>query len=250
MPISKSIDWQIESLRVTVFVNGQLNSTMLENWLVQVSENSPLQVSKMPSSFSGISRSRAGLLRINWIENRLDVLLSSEEPMSNISIASISDASALFNQFIDRVPDIDELPLVDRVALGLVLTFNVPSESEGLEILSHNIVGLNLHPSARDFLYRVNHPSKSKNNNALDINRLAIWSVGRARVIHFQLMPNGSQSQEIVSEDPPAIRLELDINTDIGVLLGANLEQLRMLLKELQEIAINIAHDGESAMQI
>ena len=60
MPTSNSIDWQIESIRVTAFFNGQLNPGMLETWLEKVSENSPSQVNKTPSSFSGISRSTAG----------------------------------------------------------------------------------------------------------------------------------------------------------------------------------------------
>ena len=46
MPTSNSIDWQIESIRVTAFVNGQLNPSMLETWLEEVSENSPSQISK------------------------------------------------------------------------------------------------------------------------------------------------------------------------------------------------------------
>ena len=134
MPTSNSIDWQIESIRVTAFVNGQLNPGMLETWIEEVSENSPSQISKAPSSFIGVSRSTAGFLRTNWNANRLDVTLSSEQPQSSQTIAPISEATSLFSRFVDRIPEIGELAPVDRLALGLILTFQVPSESEGLEI--------------------------------------------------------------------------------------------------------------------
>ena len=249
MSISNSINWQIESIRVTAFVNAQLNPSMLETWLEEVSENSPSQVSRTPSSFIGISRSTAGFLRTNWTANRLDVMLSSEEPQISQTIAPISKAASLFDRFVDRIPEIGELALVDRIALGLVLTFQVPSESEGLEILSPSIVGLNLPRSARDFLYRVNHPYESSTVDGLNLNRLATWSVGQAQLIQVQINPDGSHVQQAISEALPAIRLELDINTDKTAQLGADLERLRDLLNELKAIALNVAFGGEANMR-
>jgi len=249
MPTSNSIDWQIESIRVTAFVNGQLNPDMLETWIGEVSENSPSQISKTPSSFIGVSRSAAGFLRTNWNANRLDVTLSSEQPQSSQTIAPISEATALFSRFVDRIPEIGELAPVDRLALGLILIFQVPSESEGLEILSSSIVSLNLPRSARDFLYRVNHPYKSLTVDGLKLNRLATWSVGQVQLIQVLINPDGSQVQQTISEAPTAIRLELDINTDKAIQLGANLELLRNLLNELKTIAVNVAIGGEATMR-
>lgn len=249
MPTSNSIDWQIESIRVTAFVNGQLNPDMLETWIKEISENSPSQISKAPSSFIGVSRSTAGFLRTNWNANRLDVTLSSEQPQSSQTIAPISEATSLFSRFVDRIPEIGELAPVDRLALGLILTFQVPSESEGLEVLSPSIVSLNLPPSARDFLYRVNHPYKSRTVDGLNLNRLATWSVGHMQLIRILITPDGSQVQQTISDVPTAIRLELDINTDQAMQLGANLELLRNLLTELKTIAVNVAIGGEATMR-
>jgi hypothetical protein len=248
MPTSNSIIWQIESIRVTAFVKGQLNPNMLETWLEDVSENSPSQINKTYSSFMGISRSAVGFLRTNWTDNRLDVMLSSEEPRNSQTIAPISEAVSLFHRFVDRIPEIGELALVDRIALGLVLTFQVTSEAEGLEILSPSIVGLNLPRSARDFLYRVNHPYGSRNIDGLNINRLAAWSVGQMMLIQVKIKPDGSHVEQTISEAPSAIRLELDINTDKAMQLGADLEQLKNLLNELEVIALNVASEGEATM--
>lgn len=249
MSTSNSIDWQIESIRVTAFVNGQLNPDMLETWIREVSENSPSQISKTSSSFIGVSRSAAGFLRTTWNANRLDVTLSSEQPQSSHTIAPMSEAASLFSRFVDRVPEIGELAPVDRLALGLLLTFQVPSESAGLEILSPSIVSLNLPPSARDFLYRVNHPYRSLSVEGLNLNRLATWSVGQVQLIQIVLNPDGSQVQQTISEAPSAIRLELDINTDKAMQLGAKNELLRNILNELKTIAVGVAIGGEATMR-
>jgi hypothetical protein len=249
MPTSNSIDWQIESIRVTAFVNGSLNPDMLETWIGEVSGNPPSQISKTPSSFIGVSRSTAGFLRTDWNANRLDVTLSSERPQNSQTIAPMSEAASLFSRFVDRIPEIGELAPVDRLAIGLVLSFQVASESDGLKILSTSIVGLNLPESARDFLYRVNHPCESRTVDGLNLNRLTTWSVGKVKVIQFQINLDGSQGQQTISEAPLAIRLELDINTDQAMQLGADLERLRKLLEELKAIALNVASGGEATMR-
>ena len=249
MSTSNSIDWQIESIRVTAFLNGQLNPGMLETWLGKVSENSPSQINKTPSSFIGVSRSTAGFLRTDWNANRLDVVLSSEPPPSSQTIMPISEVTSLFSRFVDRIPEIGELTPVDRLALGLILTFQVPNQSEGLEILSPSIVSLNLLPSAQDFLYRVNYPRKSATIDGLNLNRLATWTVGQVQLIQFMIKPDGSHVQQTISQAPFAIRLELDINTDQEMQLGANIELLKNLLNELKAIAVEVATRGEAAMR-
>jgi hypothetical protein len=249
MPTKKSIDWQIESIRATTFVNGQLNPDMLEAWLKEVSENSPSQINKKPSSFIGVSRSTAGFLRTSWNANRLDVILSSEEPQHSEPIASISELDSLFHRFVDRIREIGDLTLVDRIALGLTLTFQVSSESEGLEILSPIIKGLDISPSARDFLYRVNYPYKSSTVEGLSINRLAAWAVGHRQLIELQINQDGSQVQKNISQSSTVISLELDINTDQTSQLNADLDQLSKVLLELENIAVKVANDGESAMR-
>ncbi|MCC8985541.1 MAG: hypothetical protein LM513_03020 [Nitrospira sp.] len=248
MPTSNSIDWQIESIRVTAFVKDKLNPDMLETWIEKVSENSPSQINKTSSSFTGVSRSTAGFIRTSWDSNRLDVILSSEQSQSSQMVAPISEVTSLFSRFVDRIPEIDELTPVDRLALGLILIFQVPSEPEGLEILSPSIVSLNLNRSARDFLYRVNHPCKSCTVDGLDLNRLATWSVGRVQLVRILIKPDNPQVQQTISEAPTAIRLELDINTDQAMKLGANLELLKNLLNELKTIAVNVAIGGEATM--
>jgi len=247
--IESIINWQIESIRFTAFGNNLLNPNMLETWLENVSANSPSQINKTSSSFTGVSKISTGFLHTNWAANRLDVMLSSERPHGNQVIGSISEVNTLFGLAVDRIPEIGELALIDRLALGLTLSFPVSSESEGIRILTPIIVGMNLSQSAKDFLYRVNHPCNSTTVDNLKINRLATWSVGKLQLIRLKVSKDGAQEQQTVSESPPSIRLELDINTDEAVHLQADLHELKCLLEELKAIALNIAHDGEVNMQ-
>lgn len=244
-----SIEWNIETLRVTIFVNDKLNPNQLEAWLQTVSENSPSKINKTPSSFLGVSRSTEGFLETKWKANRLDVILSSEIPQSNRTITTFSEVSSLFGRFVDRIPEIGEFAIVDRLAIGLVLSFQVPSESEGLKILSPIIVGLNLPGSARDFSYRINHPCESAVVSGLKINRLATWSVGMVQIIRIHVNQDGSQDQQTIKTDPPAIRLELDINTNEATPLKADQDQLKKLLNELKKIALGVASGGEVFMR-
>ncbi len=247
---TNSTNWNIESMRFTAFINGQLNPSMLEAWLEQASENSPSQVNKAPNSFSGVSRrSTTGFLRTIWKGDRLDVTISPENPLDTIqTIASISEADSLLGWFVQQIPEIKELPPIDRLAFGLILVIPVASQSQGTEILSENIASLKLKPSARDLIYRVNYPHESQVSRGVSLNRLATWSVSNIQIMEFRLNPDGSQGQKVVSEGELAARLELDINTDKESKLGANSELLRSLLDELTKIALDVARSGEATL--
>lgn len=248
MQTSNNINWQIESIRVTGFFNGHLNPSKLESWLQNITENPPTEVQKTPISFVGVSNIEAGFLKVNWIANRLDLVLSSGEPQKIQTIAPISELADLFDRFFIHITEIDDQVLVERLAFGLVLSLEVPDESEGLKTLSTNIIGVNIHESSRDFLYRINRPIESRIITGLSLNRLASWSVGKSKVIQIHLKKDGSQQQETVSETPMAIRLELDINTDQNGQLNLNFQGLNELLSELKDIGLDIALNGEAIM--
>jgi hypothetical protein len=244
-----NINWNIESIRVTAFHRGTFNTRSLETWLETTSENVPTQVNKTAASFSGVSRSPDGFfIRADWNGNRFDVMLTPVQPETVAYLAPFNEARRLFDRFVDSVPHIESLPAVDRIALGVILTASVDDEGQGINLLRPAIHGLQIDPRARDFLYRVNYPSESRNREGVNINRLATWSVGKVQTIQIQLRPNGSQIQETVNEMPTAIRLELDINTDKSIRLEANSEVIAQFLSEMEVVATNIANNGESSM--
>ena len=249
MPNSINIDWNIESIRVTGFHRGSFNTRSLESWLETVSENEPIQVNKTGQSFDGVSRSPDGFIRVNWNGNRFDVRLTPEQPALATQIAPFTEVQRLFVRYVDAVPRIENLPIMDRIALGVVLTASVENEEQGMELLRPAICGLNVDPRVRDFLYRANYPFESQTIIGTRINHLATWSVGQLQTVKVQIGPDGSQTQETVDTAPMSIRLDLDFSTDQFTSLEADSELLARLLTELGVQVIDFANNGESVIR-
>lgn len=246
---TNSIEWQIESIRTTVFVNGTLNSSALQSWLESVSDGSSPRLNITPTSFQGVARSTAGLLRVNWATNRLDVILASEDPKNVQAIAPFSSVNELFTQFMLPLKDLGGLPPADRIAYGLVLGYQVQNESAGLDLLSKLLTRVKLSKSSRDFLYRLNIPVESKSAPGLLLNRLATWLVGQIQILQVELKVDGSHVQSNLIENPPfSVRLEMDLSTDPQKQLNCSSSDFEKLLHELSGIALDIAAHGESVL--
>jgi hypothetical protein len=248
MPQQLNISWMIESIRITGFLKDAPRVQALEDWIESVSGNTPIQVNKSGTSFSGVSRCIDGFLRVNWSDNRIDAFLQPTEPTSTNVIAPFSEFPRLYDGYVKRFPDINEFPAINRLAMGIVLTCTVDNEQVGLKLLQPAIRGLNLDPRTRDFQYRLNIPFESHTQKGLLINRLVTWSIVQIQMIHLQFGSDGSSSQEIVNMIPTALHLELDINTDQNTTLGIDASTTSMLLSEMQMCAIDIINNGESAM--
>jgi hypothetical protein len=245
---SGDIDWQIENIRVTVFIKNPLNTNELESWLEKVSKNTPIQIAKRPTSFLGISKTEDGIIQIAWNSNRIDFVLSSDDPTNKSVISSFSKATEFFDTIFNKIPEISDLTPITRIAIGVVLSVVVENESEGLTKISHHISSLHIDPSSRDFLFRINHPNTSSVNNTVSLNRLVTWSVSVPQLVEVQIGSDGSQSQKVKSEKNPEMRLELDINTDGKVDLDADTSHFIGYLQELQKIALDIIFYGESIL--
>jgi len=246
---TNAIEWQIESIRTTIFFNGLLNTSALQSWLEKVSNSGSIRLNITPSSFQGAARTTNGLLRVNWASNRLDVILASENPTNVQAIAPLSSANDLFTQVMLPLKDLGELPPANRIAYGLVLSCQVQNESTGLDLLSNHLTRVKLSKSSRDLLYRVNIPVESKSISGLLLNRLATWLVGQIQILQVELRTDGSQVQSNLLENVPfSTRLEMDLSTDAQKQLNCSTSDFEKLLCELSQISLDIAAHGESVL--
>lgn len=249
MHSTDDIEWQIESIRTTVFLNGALSTSTLQSWLEKVSNGASTRLNITPTSFQGVARTTAGLLRVNWASNRLDVILASEDPKDVRTIAKLSLGNDLFTQFFLPLKDLGELPPIGRIAYGLVLSSQVESESAGLDALSKLLTRVKLSKACRDFSYRLNIPVESKTLPGLIFNRLATWLVGQTQILQLQIKDDGSQVQSNLLENPPFdVRLEMDLSTDAQAQLNCSSSDFEKLLHELSGLSLDIAAHGESAL--
>lgn len=249
MHTTNAIEWQIESIRTTVFFNDPLNPSALQLWLQKVSDSESIRLNITPTSFQGAARTPTGLLRVTWVSNRLDVILASEDPTNIQAIAPLSSANDLFTQVMLPLKDLGELPPVNRIAYGLVLSCQVADESKGLELLSSHLTRVTLSKTSRDLLYRVNIPVESKSIPDLLLNRLATWLVGQIQIVQVEVKTDGSQVQSNLLENPPfSTRLEMDLSTDAQKQLNCSTSDFEKLLYELSGISLDIAAHGESVL--
>jgi hypothetical protein len=248
MPQEVGIEWKVESLRITSFLGTLPTTRSLEDWLETVSGNTPIQVTKTNNTFSGVARSSDGFLRIDWANNRIDILLLPVDPVTDNSIGNLGTLTNLFNKYVDRFTELHDFPVVDRLAVGLVLTYGIDNEAMGIELIRPAILGLRIDARARDLQYRSNIPYINPEIPSIQINRLATWSLGQVQTVQIRLGNDGSQTQEVVGLAPIAIRLELDINTDKDMKIDSDSTKCRVLLREFQRQAMNIAMFGEQTM--
>lgn len=249
MHTTDAIEWHIESIRTTVFLNGLLKPLALQSWLEKVSNSGSTRLNITPTSFQGSARATTGLLRVNWASNRLDVILSSEDPQNVQAIAPLSSANDLFTQVMLPLKDLEELPPAVRIAYGLVLSCRVQNESAGLDLLSKFLTRVKLSKASRDLLYRVNVPVESKSIPGVVLNRLTTWLVGQIQILQVEIKADGSQVQSNLIETPPfSTRLEMDLSTDAQEQLNCSSVDIEKLLHELSGISLDIAAHGESVL--
>lgn len=250
MQQTPSINWRLESTRVTMFSDDAFNSRSLETWLETIGENPPIHVNKTPTSFLGVSRSHNGLIQAVWNDKRLDLTLIPEKADALPYIAPFEEAKQLFASFVEAAPRIKDLPPVNRIALGLVLTAPIETDKQAIDLLKTVIHSLQVDSGVRDLLYRANYPSQSHSKEGLAINRLATWSGGQVQALQLRIRAANSQIEEATTLAPTyAIRLELDINTDQSETLHADPDLVLRLLSELRKIAANIANNGEPSIE-
>ncbi len=137
-------------------------------------------------------------------------------------------------------------PPITRLAFGAVLAQPTEDRRSGYVQIAKYLPSISLDPEgSSDFIYQINRPRASGVGIAnLRINRLTKWSVLWFQRFSMTLEKMGIRTVGFAPSDS-ACRLELDINTapDFQGLLPA--EHLPALLKELVDLAGEIAAKGD-----
>jgi len=118
-----------------------------------------------------------------------------------------------FGEFVTRWLQLEDCPILTRLAFGAILMFPVDSREAGYSQLQPYLPAVELDPiHSSDFQYRINRPRVSTLGIAeLGINRLSTWSVMYVQSATLHLGSDGASQR--VGERRFACRLELDINT-------------------------------------
>ena len=140
-------------------------------------------------------------------------------------------------------------PPLSRLAFGAKLLMPVADRQEGYRALDPLLPAVQIDPEGmRDFQYHVNRRRLSGSGiDALEINRLSVWSVVLASGLSLQVSPSASRVVEI--SEATACRLELDINTapEFTGKLKRKLKKSMFpkLFQELVNLGVEISEHGD-----
>jgi len=243
----KNNDWKIELLRLTIFVDDEFNSKNLEGWLNKISGQDPIQINKTGTTFLGVSKLDSSFLKLEWKQNRIDLILNANIIEVENNIGDFSMFNKYCNEYILKYFDMEDCPISNRIALGVILYVPIKDNIEGMNRLKKYLKSVNIIDEAGDFLYRINIPLKSNTENEIDINRLVTWHVGLIKVLKMEL--NSSLAIYDQKEEASGLvcRVEMDLSTVQNAEVKMNPDQQKNIAHKLIEIANGVAETGENS---
>jgi hypothetical protein len=242
--------WLVESFRLTIFPTPTATISN-HNWWLNVVGEEPEIISTQPRTREQIQAGRFGngRLQLNTHSTRIDwlYLVDPEDvppPMEQIpTLGYFSDSLRVFHEAMSKWLLLEDVPLVSRIAFGVVLIKPVNDRLEGYELLSQFIRFDFKDQNVSDFLYQINRPRLSSTVKDLTINRLSKWSVAKIQ----QNLLESATSKVFQFKEFFASRVELDINSTPEFTEVLEKTALPKLFDELIKFSSEIASMGDIA---
>lgn len=256
--MSTNSSWRADSVRATLFTSAPPELDVRQWWMsVAGTGEAPhdLVVQEGPkghaSAQAEVDDGKA-LLRLVCEPTRIDwhyILATRLGADGQLQLPTEAADSALAG-FVARLENwLLDAPRCHRAAIGCVARIDVASKEEGYAALQAFLPAVRIDTKhSSDFGYQINRPRRSKAaRQELLINRLSQWLAGTL-VVQGQ----NSQAAPAPSAPSPAVsvlscRVTLDINTasDNNRVLEA--DEVVPIVKELQELALEILTHGDVA---
>lgn len=214
-PREPSIDWRVESFRLSAFTSVQ--QPVQPNMLDALTGVSPEDVSERPGQLIRQERAkyRSGQILAVQQPRRLDVILNALQQVNAVQEVPIYPDYGSLSELLDVVPAIirsvtEVCNDIVRVAVAPVFLWKYKSEDEVRAYLSTALPMLdNKRIPLDDFAFHYNNRGLSSTDDSLSINRLTKWNV--AKIQYLSVGPGVNQATPIMLD--PMLRLEVDANT-------------------------------------
>lgn len=257
MPQLAFSDWTAEQLRCTAFIlpgNGSLSAA---HWWTKLAGGDPEQVSSNPriGASQAHGKFEPGALIVSTQPGRVDWFLSptmaaevpilgqADAKLTAPTLAGAVEAFKIFSELSRKWLSFDDIPPVNRLALGGVLVHPEEDKQAAYSRLQ-DYVPVKVDLQSSDFLYQINLPTQTRLGiQGLMINRLSKWSVSLFRLI--AVMNDVRNPAALVGGDTAvALRSEIDINTAQEFLEVLPKERLVEIFDELIENGRNVITTG------
>jgi hypothetical protein len=243
-----ALEWTAETIRLSLFFSDNVKTTIAD-WKKVTGQDEPQTIQSVAARRSFIGPFQGGVLQINAVGPRLDVILLPKAPTDTVeegfvpTIGPLLEASAEFvkatSEWITQI----EQPIIRLAVAGAALARceNIQDAYNKLLAMLSSVKG---DPEKmRELIFRVNWPLNSRRSNGLMLNRITTWAVFQ---VQLQVMVQAG-SKTVVNDTPPAqvIRLEFDHNTNADRVEPFDPAALVPIYEELVELALENAEKGE-----
>ena len=243
-------DWQVETMRITVFPSDISAVSLRKLWDSVVDKEpdaSHYQREMIDSHEIKFGNGRIVLAkqtdRIDW--HYLSIPDSAHSVQLPV-IGKLKEELSVFTDLANACFDSTEKPSIKRLAFGAVLLRPVNTVEEGNSILADMLPNMNL-KGARDFYYQVNRRRNSKIDPGIEVNRLSKWNVFSGQLVAVAVNPMQGQHVTTTTGLSIASRLELDINTAPERIESLPTDKLREIFRELIDLGLEIYRGGDVA---
>lgn len=246
-------EWQVETLRMTVFPSQPLQTEAV-TWWADLAGEPPEASLRLPRTHGlqeeGPFGVGEGKLVLRVEPNRVDwVLAPRENPGAEVAgflvVGSLPELPESFCQVISRWFDFETCPSAQRMAFGAILLRPVMDYQASLVQLTAYLPFLeSVRGDVSDFLYQINRRRDSSTGIPnLRINRLSKWSVAAVTSSEVALQPHTMRLSP--TQTQYACRLELDVNTVPNFPGELSRDQQPIVFRELVHLARQIAGQGD-----
>jgi len=254
MPRLDFEDWTAEQLRCSAFILAGVPQPA-NHWWMKLAGAEPEQVTSNPrlGSSQAVGRFGPGTLvvstqpdRVDWFLGPVPIESASVQGLAATdpkppSIGNAAEAFDVFSVLSNQWLAFDDIPNVNRLALGGVL-----SHQEGDKRVAYlrlpDYVPVQVDPESSDFLYQISLPTHSRLDiEGLMINRLSKWAVTMFKLISLNA-PGAPLAHDLMTTI--ALRTEIDVNTAQEYQKELPKDRLAQIMDELVEYGRDLITNG------
>lgn len=246
--------WIAESFRATFFSAVTPRPAAKEWWIeVAGSAAESLVVNEGPpgyASASGQIERDVVLLQLMCQPGRIDwnyQIAMKPEPDGSFVLARQVSVEESIDSFLEMISRwIPRAPSCNRVALGCAARVPVATKEEGYRVLQSFLPAIQIDPiGSSDISYQVNRPRQSKSFAfPLSINRLSQWGVASVFMRAQATAPDQTNIQ-IAASSGLFAKVQIDINTPAENDHIFTQDEMRSVIRELRDLAVEILQNGD-----
>jgi hypothetical protein len=240
--------WSVDALRFTSLYNSGADFKKDFSW-EKVTGTEPHEQRLQATSVTEEGEWQKGRLLAISAPNRFDWIYSQKqtdpETLELGPLGAFRDAIECFAPIIRKWLPFSRQP--QRIAFAASLARKTDGRILSYNVLANYLPNVKIDPEvSRDFLYRINRPRTiTLGNEQFLINRISTWSAIFRFAVNMMIAPNQVKSSGFGAETDHAVKLELDLSTDVTREEAISADLALNLFDVLIEDAVEISTKGD-----